>query len=183
MQAPSCGQSHKGHERAGYKLGLVQTIGTAGAIARDRGTTTAPFALLTESAGLAHELGWLWWEGGMLAELAALSLKQGRVEEAEADARQSLELAERVRDRAGRVFGVGLLALVAAEKSDHERAGLLWGAIEDEHAGAPLGGWRRHRDASEARIRELAGPDFERGREQGRTLTLDGATELAQRQS
>ena len=57
-----------------------------------------------------------------------------------------------MRDRPGRVFSVGLLARAAAEAGDYERAGLLWGAIEDEDAGAPVaaGGaiGRRTRSAS-----------------------------------
>jgi len=51
--------------------------------------------------------------------------------------------------------------------------------IEDEDAGAPLGGWRRHRQACEARIREVAGPDFDRARAEGGALTLDDAVSLA----
>ena len=87
---------------------------------------------------------------------------------------------DEMRDRAGRVFGVGLLARAAAEAGDYERAGLLWGAIEDEDAGAPLGGWRRHRQENEERIKELAGPEFEPARARGRELTLDEAVALAQ---
>jgi hypothetical protein len=102
-----------------------------------------------------------------------------RVDDAEADALKSLALSDELRDRTGRIFGVGTLACVAAERGQLELAGRLWGAIEDEDAGAPLGGWRRHREACEARIREVAGPDFERGRAEGRTLTLDDATSLA----
>ena len=115
----------------------------------------------------------------MLAELASLSLKAGRIDEAETYAQESLALAEQVRDRAGRVFSVGLLACVAAERGQPERAGRLWGAIEDEDAGAPLGGWRRYRQTGEARINEAADPEFERGRAEGRALTLDEAISLA----
>ena len=46
-------------------------------------------------------------------------------------------------------------------------------------AGAPLGGWRRHRQASEERILGLAGPDFDPARLEGRELTLDEAVALA----
>jgi hypothetical protein len=77
------------------------------------------------------------------------------------------------------VFCIGLLARAAAESGDLERAGLLWGAIEDEDAGAPLGGWRRHRQASHERILELAGPELEPAVVRGRELTLDEAVELA----
>jgi hypothetical protein len=88
------------------------------------------------------------------------------------------EVAE-LRDRSDRAFGLGLLACVAAERGQRERAGRLWGAIEDEDAFAPLGGWRRHRQSCEARIREVAGSEFERGRAEGRELTLDDAVSLA----
>jgi hypothetical protein len=46
---------------------------------------------------------------------------------------------------------------------------------------APLGGWRRHRETCEARILEVSGPEFERGRAKGRSMTLDDAVGLALR--
>jgi hypothetical protein len=55
----------------------------------------------------------------------------------------------------------------------------MWGAIEDEDALAPLGGWRRHRESCMARILELAGPEFERSRAEGGALTLDDAVSMA----
>lgn len=72
-------------------------------------------------------------------------LNAGSLDEGEACAREALAIADRLRDRAARTFGVGILARVAAERGQSERAGRLWGSIEDEQAGAPLGGWRRHR--------------------------------------
>lgn len=55
-----------------------------------------------------------------------------RVDDAEADALKSLALSDELRDRTGRIFGVGTLACVAAERGQLELAGRLWGAIEDE---------------------------------------------------
>ena len=49
--------------------------------------------------------------------------------------------------------------------------------VEDERAFAPLGGWQRHRDTGEARIRQLADEEFERGLAAGRELELDQAVE------
>jgi tetratricopeptide (TPR) repeat protein len=160
-----------------FRLG--EMTGTLGAIARDAGDGERAYALISESASAAREGGIVWWEGGMLAELAALALNAGRLDEAEAHARESLEIAESLRERPGRVFGVGLLAWVAAARGEAERAGRLWGAIEDEVALAPLGGWRRHRDTCEARMRELASPEFDQRRAEGRALTLDEAAALA----
>lgn len=169
--------SHEIHERKDSRWGQAQSIGMLGAIARDAGNLERAYELITESREIAREIGW--WESGMLAELAQLSMDAGRFEEGEAAARESLSLAEGIRDRAGRVFGVGLLARAAAERGQPEHAGRLWGAIEHEDAVAPLGGWRRHRDACAARIRRVADPGFERGYTEGRDLTLDEAVALA----
>jgi hypothetical protein len=171
--------SHEIHERDDDKWGLTQTIGTLGAIERDAGNSEQARKLISESAALAGQIQHRWWESGMLAEVAQLDLAAGRIEEGTAAALAALALADEVRDRAGRVFGVGLLARAAAESGDSKRAGLLWGAIEDEDAGAPLGGWRRHRQAAEERIVELADHDFERSRLEGRELTLDDAVAAA----
>jgi tetratricopeptide (TPR) repeat protein len=165
--------------RSGDAWGRVLTAGVLGAIAREEGDAERAFELMAESAALAHEFRVLWWEGGALAELASLSLKAGRVDEAEEHARKSLAVADELRDRSGRVFGIGLLACVAAEHGECEHAGLLWGSIEEADAVAPLGGWRGHRAECEARISRAAGPEFERGRAAGRELTLDAAVALA----
>jgi predicted ATPase/DNA-binding SARP family transcriptional activator len=173
------GASHAIHVRNNDRWGVAQTVGSLGAIARDMGDEDRAYELIAESEELAREVSVLWWEAGMVAELAQLAAKAGRIEEAENRARASLELAQQLRDRAGRIFGVGLFAVTAAERGELERAGRLWGAIEDADAGAPLGGWRRHRATCEARIREFAGPEFEHGRTEGHTLTLDDAVTLA----
>ena len=180
-------ESHAIHARneepvtRAFRLG--ETTGTLGAIARDAGDHERAHALISESAAEARKAGVVWWEGGMLAELAALELRAGRIDEAEAHARESLAIAERLHDRPGRVFGVALLGCVAAERGQLEGAGRLWGAIEDEHAFAPLGGWQRHRNERHERIRELATPAFDAAVVAGRELELDGAVALALGQS
>ena len=167
------------HRRHGDVWGLAQTTGTLGAIARDEGDEVVALELVRESASLAREAGVPWWEGGALAELACLSLNVDRVEEGDACARESLEIAVRLGDRPGRILGVGILARVAAERGQSERAGRLWAAVEQEDAVAPLGGWRRHREACTAAIGRVSGPDFDRGYAEGRDLTLDDAVSLA----
>jgi predicted ATPase/class 3 adenylate cyclase len=171
--------SHAIHERDGDTWGLAQTIGTLGAIERDTGDLERAYELIAESADLASEVGVLWWHAGMLVELAALSLEAGQIEDAESKALRSLALAQEMRDYGGRVFGVGVLACVAAEEGDARRAGLLWGAIEDDYVGAPLGGWPRHRASCEAHLAKCAGGDFESALAAGRHMSLDQAVELA----
>jgi predicted ATPase len=172
-------ESDEIHERTGDLWGRAQTVGTLGAIARDAGDKEGAAELIEQSAGMALEVGVRWWQGGMLAELAALSLNAGRVDEGAAYAREALALADELRDRPGRVFAVGLLARAAAERGQAERAGRLWGAIEHEVAGAPLGGWQRHRDECAERIFAAASPDFERGRSEGRDWMLDETVKYA----
>jgi len=167
------------HQRAGDVWDRAQTRGTLGAIARDEGDEESALALVRESVELAHVAGVPWWESGALAELACLSLNAGLLEEGEAQARESLAIANQLRDRSGRIFGIGILARVAAERGQLDRAGRLSGAIENEDAGAPLGGWRRHRQQCEGRIRELTGPEFAHGCAEGRALTLDDAVLIA----
>ena len=169
------------HEANADQWGLAQTIGTLGAIERDAGDGPRAYELVARSAELAERVGVPWWHAGMLVELAALSLEADRIADAEAKASQGLELARRMRDYGGRVFGVGVLACVAAARDDADRAGLLWGAIEDDRVGAPLGGWIRHRAACEARISAIRSPALEDAVARGRDLSLDEAVELALR--
>lgn len=171
--------SHEIHERGADLWGQAQTVGTMGAIERDTGNAARAHELIERSAELASEIGVRWWWGGMLAELAASSLNDGKLGDAEAQARQALELATETKDWPGRLFGVGLLAAIAAERGQSDRAGRLWGAIEDADAMAPLGGWRRHRAECAARLDALESPEFERARSEGRNWTLDEAVEFA----
>ena len=101
-------ESHEIHERQGDMWGLTQTVGTMGAIERDAGNPERARELIAESAGLANEVGHAWWESGMLAELAQLDLPAGRLEAGREAALKSLAMKDEMRDRPGRVFGVGL---------------------------------------------------------------------------
>jgi predicted ATPase/class 3 adenylate cyclase len=171
--------SHEIHTRTGNLWGQTQTVGTLGAISREEGHQEDAFELLERSGQMALEAGVRWWHGGILGELAALSLAAGRLPEAETRTRELLKLADEHRDYPSRVFGVGLLAGVAAARGECERAGRLWGAIEDEVAAAPLGGWQRHREECARRMDDLPAPEFDRARAVGREWTLDEAVEYA----
>jgi len=111
--------------------------------------------------------------------MAQLALDGGRIDEGENHAREALAVANGIRDRAGRVFGVDLFD--AVERRQFKRAGRLWRATERENVRAPLGGWRRHRPRCEERIREAADPEFERGLADGQSMTLGDAVSFALR--
>ena len=71
-------RSHELHaqsvEPARRAWGHAQTTAVHGALARDAGDDATAREQLTASAELAERAGVQWWQGGMLAELAALSL-------------------------------------------------------------------------------------------------------------
>ena len=115
----------------------------------------------------------------MLLELAALSLEDDRIDEANEMGRAGLELARQLHDYGGRVFGVGVLATVASARGDPERAGRLWGAIENDLVRAPLGGWPRHRAVCEVKLAEWPEPVLEGALASGRHMSLDDAVALA----
>ncbi len=171
-------ESHRIHERTGDRWGQAQAIGTLGAIERDSGNEARAYELIAGSLMMAREAGVRWWESGLLAELATLSLKAGRTDEAEMQARECLMLAEEIGDRAGRVLGVGLCAALAAVRGQRERAEDLWAAVAYEDGGAPLGGWRRHREDLETTIREQLGAAW-RQPDPANALRLDDAVVLA----
>jgi len=150
-----------------------------GALVRDAGDDAQALESFRRSAELAGEVGVRWWQAGALDELAALSLRQGDIAAAETYAADALALHDSLGDRAGRVLGVGIHAAIAAQRGDAERAGRLWGAIEDQRAHAPHGGWERHRDDCRASIEQVAGPSFDAGRAAGRQLELADAVREA----
>jgi predicted ATPase len=175
-------ESHAIHQRRKDQWGVAQTVGALGAIARDAGDLALAYDLIAQSAAIAREIGGGftdWWASGMLGELACLSLNAGRIDEAETHARDALALADQLHYRAGRVFGVGVLAAIAATRGQVGRAARLWTAIEHEDAVAPLGGWRRHRQACEAVIREVGGPGVADPNARGGAFTLEDAVRLA----
>jgi predicted ATPase/class 3 adenylate cyclase len=171
-------ESHAIHERRNDRWGVAQTLGALGAIAREEGDENRAYELLTESGAIAREFqaGFAdWWAAGTLAERASLALNAGRLDDAETHAREALSLADRLHDRAGRAFGVGLLAAIAAARGQYERARRLWPAVEHDDAVFPLGGWQRHRRACEALIVQ-AGTLSNEAKER---LTLEEAVRLA----
>ena len=172
-------QSLELHVKVGNPFGEAEAIAALGAVARDRGDEERAFELMERSATIAGDAGIPWWVMGMQLELAQLDLRAGRIDDGERRAREGLEMATQMQDWGGRVFGVGLLACVAAERGEHERAGRLWGTIENDVVGAPNGGWIRHRAACEERIFAARSPELERGCAVGRGWTLAEAVEHA----
>ena len=95
--------------------------------------------------------------------------KRGR-KEAERFGHDALEVAHRIGDRQHRIYLLALHARSAATDSDSRRAGLLWGAVEAEERRGLVGQWEDERELYAAPVLAHAGPEFEAGRMEGRSV-------------
>jgi hypothetical protein len=103
---------------------------------------------------------------------AALEGTLGKLDAAEGHALRSLELSLALGNRRGAVLAAAELAVIAAERSDAERAGPLWGAIESEQASGPVRQWENRREEFEALVLGVDGPTFASARAEGRLLSI-----------
>jgi predicted ATPase len=165
--------------KLGRRRGVAENIGSLGYLAQAEGQRERAIELYEESAATMAELGFIWWQGGMLAASADCKLELGRVDEAEADAREGLVLTTEIGDRRVTVYLLALFAWSAAVRRDARRAGLLWGAVEAEAGRAPVGKWEAERELYAGRVLAADGPEFTRAREEGRRWSLERAVEEA----
>jgi tetratricopeptide (TPR) repeat protein len=167
------------HRRFGSRRGEAIALGTLGELEWRAGRRELALELEKESAAIAGEAGFVWWQVATLYYLCEWSLELGRPGEAEPFGCEALELAHRAGDRMHAVYLLALLARMAAEDARLERAGLLWGALEAEEKRGPIGQWEAEREGYAAPVLARAGPDLERGREEGRRLSLEEAVRRA----
>jgi hypothetical protein len=120
-----------------------------------------------------------WWRTGSLANAAEYALLLGRLDDAERFARATVESAADTGDRMRTVFALALLADHAAAIGAAARAGTFWGAIEADEARGPIGQWEDLRGEYADRLDPVRGPEFDRGLNEGRRLTLGEAVEYA----
>jgi hypothetical protein len=81
-------------------------------------------------------------------------------------------------DRRAVVYQLRLLAEIAAAAGDELRAGTLLGAADAENERIPVGRYI-HEWRPSWSLDEAASPQFEAGRAEGRTLSLDDAVAFA----
>ena len=105
--------------------------------AYEDGDLALAIELSLESAAIADDLGWAWWEAGQLCGAAKFERERGGLDAAEGHAFRTLELSLGLGDRRRLVFAAAELAILAAERGDAERAGRLWGAVEGELTSGP----------------------------------------------
>jgi predicted ATPase len=148
-------------------------------IAFEEGRREESIELLDRCAARAKEINWDWWQKNALSLAGDYSLRLGRPDDALPRLRESLVIARTLHDRQWLAYGLTLLAWVAAAKGQAERAGTLWGAVEGEAERGRIGQWENERDEYAGYVFAAAGPEFERSRAEGRTMSLDEAVEYA----
>ncbi len=128
-RASSSRRATRSTDARAIPVGRAQTIGTLGAIARDEGDEQRALRArrAERSARPRGRRALVGERHAARSSPACRSTPAGSTRPSAACPRESLAIAEQLRDRAGRVFGVGLLATVAAERGDSKRAGRLWG--------------------------------------------------------
>jgi predicted ATPase/class 3 adenylate cyclase len=172
-------ESLAGHRRSGgFPKGEAQALGSLAWVARRDGDLEGALELMHESCTLCEPIGFRWWLSGMLANIGLVSLELGRFDDARSYARQALTHSNAMHDRRGLVYELRLLAEISERDGDPRLAGLLVGAAEAERERAPVGRWV-HDWGEPSSLLEDAGPDFERGREEGNLLELDAAVAVA----
>jgi predicted ATPase/class 3 adenylate cyclase len=159
--------------RTGLRRCEGEAIGSLGVLERQDGHHERALEMFEESLEIARSVGFTWWEEGTLAEIAETLLLSGRAGEAEPRAQASLRLCVIIGERQHAVAVLALLAWIAVEKGELERAGRLWGAIEAEEERGPIGQWERYRDEYAEHVLPHRSPELERGLAEGRRLSFE----------
>lgn len=166
-------------ERHNYRKGVAVGIGSRGEIEIAEGNDELGLDLLWRGVALADEAGFTWWKAGTLVTLVEHLYRLGRLHEAEGACRQAIALSHEIEERQWLIFGLGLLSRIWAHTNRVESAGTIWGAIEALEALAQIGQWEAERPDYVADLADFEGPEFERGRAEGQSLTLDDVVRIA----
>ncbi len=163
----------------GSRLGECQALSYLAQRSEGLGDHAIALEMTLESAAIADEVGWAWWESYQLRSAAELERQKSNLVAAERHALRALELSLGLGDDRTSVFAAAELAVIAAAGADSARAGLLWGAVETELSSGRLGGrWEQHSEQLEASVLSADGPVFQQARAEGRLLSIAQAAGL-----
>ncbi len=160
----------------GDRRGEAVALGGLAGVALRRGELDEGIRLSYESAGIAGEVGFVWWRGLTLATLGS-SLRGSDPEHAERALVEGVEILASVGDRTNVPGALLEVAMLAAAAGDPVRAGTLWGAVEAHAAREPRPTTAAVLEAHAAELEPVWGAAFEEARRQGRTLSLEEAVE------
>ena len=161
----------------GDKRGVAFARATLAGVAEKEGRHDRAIELYTDAAHAAHEAGFAWWESVCLLNIAEVCEESGRIEDAARAVRGAMAIVSHLGDRQNFVYGLALAAGILAQQHRIADAGVLWGAVEAEEQRGRIGQWETERTGYAARLSAYSGPEFERGQAEGRTLSLEEATQ------
>jgi predicted ATPase/class 3 adenylate cyclase len=166
-------------DRARGRFPFIEATGLwlRGQVALAAGDAEGATELTRQSAVMARESGWTWWESGQLHELLMLALREGDLAEAERQGLAALRLERGQENRLWALYTLAGLAQVALARDDREHAGLLWGAVAREAERLPS--WPNERSRRAGALLEEVRPEFARAQENGRQLDLWDAVAIA----
>jgi predicted ATPase len=148
-------------------------------VAFEQGEQEEGVRLAHEAAAAADSVGFTWWRGVTLLATSERLIAAGNLEAAKPEYREGLTTLADVPDLVNLPIAIAAGAAIAAGQGDAVGAGTLWGAVE-------TAGERDSRPTTAEALREyepyvapVRGADFERGRSQGRKLSLEAAVERA----
>jgi predicted ATPase len=133
--------------------------------------------LVHESAPLTNRGASTWISGTSLLAAAEFLIPAGQLDQAEIDLHSGLERLASIGDRTNIPYAIGAGAAIAALRGDAIRAGTLWGALEGIADLDPKGTARGAMSDNTPFLKDIQGPEFEKGRARGRTLSREQAIE------
>jgi predicted ATPase len=163
------------HRRQGSPSGEAMALGVFADLAHKEQRDEEALRLSLQSADLAAEVGFTWWQIHYLYFACEMCLNLGRPQEAERWGQEGLGEALRIGDRQLTVYLLALLSAAAAAQGEPERAGIRWGALEREEERGPVGQWESERDEYWSRVEPGDSEQFELGRARGLQLSPDEA--------
>jgi tetratricopeptide (TPR) repeat protein len=168
----------------GDRFGIALSLSNLGHVALDQGDFPAARALLEEGLAIRRDLGDRFSIATSLSNLGLVALHESDYAGARALLGESLAIRRELGDQFGIPATLEGLAAVVASQRDSMRAALIWGATERSRAeiGAPLPPSERSdhdRHVAAARIASGDEAAFDRAWQEGRSLTLDQAVDLA----
>jgi predicted ATPase len=135
--------------------------------------------LAHEAAAVADSIGFTWWRGVTLFATAEWLIAANDPEAAVPEFREGLAGLAAAGDQVNLPIALAAGAALAAQRGEAERAGTLWGAVESISEREPKGTTAQALEEYRPHVERVEGPDFERGRAHGRTLSLEAAVEYA----
>jgi hypothetical protein len=166
--------------RGRFRLVEIVNLHVYAELARAAGHIEEAFDLEQRSANMAHELGWLWWESGRRDVLIRLALQLGRLDDGEHHGRLALGIEREQENRMWAVHTLSGLAQLALARGQLDRAGVLWGAAEEEAKRfSALGFPARRLDERSGALLTEERPAFRVALERGRELELWDAVAIA----